>query len=79
MEMLAEKKDIFPPSYDDEGGVEVRHQPTEEEKRRCVFADRADADCPAKKDQAISCTNCSYHPWTAMLKEYSSKPGSRLP
>lgn len=64
---------IYPPSVEDEGGVEVPHEPTEEEVLDCAFAERADTRCPAGKNRTINCRNCSYHPWRRVFSEVGSR------
>ncbi len=55
---MTNKKRIFPPASDDEGGVSVPHKPTEEEMRHCALAQQAKTKCPLLKDGAFNCGNC---------------------
>ncbi len=55
---MTNKKRIFPPASDDEGGVPVPHIPTEKEMRNCAFAQQTNTKCLRLKDGAINCGNC---------------------
>lgn len=72
--MTSEKK-IYPPPYEDEGGVHIPHIPTEEEMEYCAFAKEAGVECLRKEfifgapSQQRSCGTCTYHPYKKAIKK----------
>jgi len=59
---------LYPPAFDDEGGVMVPHIPTNKEREGCVFAKRAMVSCLRQKpgtdkiNDRITCLNCFINP-----------------
>ncbi len=70
---MSTKKEVFPPAFTDEGGVQIPYIPAKEEMENCAFAKRAGVECPRKEfvfgapSQQRSCGSCQHHPHKKMF------------
>ncbi len=85
---MTNKKELFPAAFEDEGGVQPSHIPTQKEMQRCAYVKRVGVVCPRKEGkremvvggpmELVNCRTCSYHPWhTAVKKMFIASKGSK--
>ena len=55
----------YPEAFEDEGGAQIPHIPTTEEKENCAFAEKAGIKCLRTE----SCGSCFYHPHHKVIEK----------